>query len=152
MSYHEYIGNNTHDFHHTDKCEWCGDYVKSELNHLIHFTPKNRERQFIITTFCSPKCYYESVEKGNTEKDYYENVVTDFIESGGIELWDKERDRQVESYQRTMKILNEENIRRERNFIIFKWITTSIIVISFILIVMMIIDPYSIKKLKSFFF
>jgi hypothetical protein len=152
MGYHEYIGDNSHDFHHTDKCEWCGGYVKSGSIHLMHFTPKNRERQIIITPFCCPKCYHESIEKGNTEKDYYENVVTDFIESGGIELWDKEREKQMESYKKTLKKIEEEEIIRERKFKIFKWITTSIIVISFILIIMMFVDPSSIKKLKSLFF
>jgi len=101
MGYHEYKGNNNHDFHHTDKCEWCSEYLKRGTGYCLNFTSKNSDLQFIITPFCSPKCYHESIEKGNTQKGNYERVVSDFIEDGGIEKWkikEKERKKYSEEF------------------------------------------------------
>ena len=129
MSLHTYSGNNNHDFHHTDKCEWCSEYLKRGTGYCLNFTSKNSDLQFIITPFCSPKCYHESIDKGYTEKGNYERVVSDFIEDGSKEKWDYERERQMEEYKKIKKNFEEEEIKRERNLKMAKWIVGVFIVV-----------------------
>jgi len=85
MEQHKYFGDNYHDFHDTKNCIWCKSYT--EDGHWIYYKPIGKDKQEIRTPFCSPKCYHESLEKGYTEKDYYENKVLDFIENGGLHDW-----------------------------------------------------------------
>lgn len=127
MGYHEYIGNNNHNFNHSDECKWCRDHIKR--GHKINFTPTNRNNQGVITPFCSPKCYYESIEKGNTEKNYYESVVSKFIEDGGIEKWEKN----LENFQQRVKD-SEEKFRKKKEENPFYWVDSQVILVLFLCI------------------
>jgi len=129
MSLHTYSGNNNHYFHHTDKCEWCSEYLKRGTGYCLNFTSKNSDLQFIITPFCSPKCYHESIEKGNTEKGNYERVVSDFIEDGSKEKWDNERKRNMEELKKIKENIEEMHIKNERNEKMAKWIVGIFIVV-----------------------
>jgi hypothetical protein len=95
----------------------------------LNFTSKNSDLQFIITPFCSPKCYHESIEKGNTEKGNYERVVSDFIEDGSKEKWDNERKRNMEELKKIKENIEEMHIKNERNEKMAKWIVGIFIVV-----------------------